>query len=411
MTRVDSESELGLGHDKDAPDYHSDSECRSPSIGIQSEIYEDNSSETSISASPTLQPDNAKFFATAEATTEIQKLMREEKPIMSSYHQTVYSHTELPDEDKKEKNASIFRFKSFSRKASGRGMRSSKSACREEIKTENQKSKEEDSDNEVESDKPHPFLSGLNVGAFVKYGVSGLGVITILVLALLIGSSGDKQLDSKSGSTDSEINKPTVKHGSKSDKHDHEINLTIQAAHCWSPSTDAANIISDKPDKAWQCTPPYNSPAGPILTIKLTNGPCLVSAIKMLPGWDYLGPDNTNKWDMYRHIVKISIRFDGTNFMEHTFDGSRDQQQIEITPAIKAQTITMRILKTDPPHTTPDNTTPNRPEHPTGGFGSINLPDPKQNIKNIPSPQTDNQSDKKTFAATSLEVIGHCATY
>ncbi|WP_131823642.1 hypothetical protein [Mycobacterium talmoniae] len=238
--------------------------------------------------------------------------------------------------------------------------------------------------------------------------LGGVAVVVVLVIAVVIGAAHGRETEPVIGSqadSDTTQHAPTKGGPSQRDKPLRVEISTTKPPRCPAPSTDAANAISGDPTKAWTCTRAYNAD-GATLNLTLPGGPYCITSVRLVPGWDYTGPDKVDQWLQYRIVSAGVWRFDDGKRAEQKFDGSRKQQHVDIDCALSS-TVQLQITKTSlaaPVAPTTSNAAP-LPGLP-GGWGSINLPEPS----GIGAPSgAQNSGEPSAFAVSSLEIIGHRA--
>jgi hypothetical protein len=237
--------------------------------------------------------------------------------------------------------------------------------------------------------------------------VGAAGIVMVVVCALALGA-----LTGHSGESAPALNRATTATSealpSGEQQRDRPISLTVDDPHCWSPSTDAANAVTGDPKKAWTCTRTFNSD-GTRLTIRLAGGPYRISKVRLVPGWDFTGPDQIDQWFKYRTVTTVVWRFDGGSPIEQQFDGSRKQQTKAVSDVF-ASTVTLRVTKTVVPAASPPTNSAIPAPNPgfPGGWGSITLPTPSASpTPGISSGQS--SAEPKAFAISSIEILGHRA--
>ncbi|AGB27157.1 hypothetical protein Mycsm_07060 (plasmid) [Mycobacterium sp. JS623] len=122
-------------------------------------------------------------------------------------------------------------------------------------------------------------------------------------------------------------------------------------ADCPAGSSDNPGLIfgSDK-SQAWICTRIYGVDNG-VLTIEFKE-PVVVSAITIVPGFDYVEPNGEDHWNEHRLVTQILWRIGGTQIVQK-INPTRGGATLTI-PNIATQIITATIQKTERPPAVPN---------------------------------------------------------
>lgn len=168
--------------------------------------------------------------------------------------------------------------------------------------------------------------------------------VVVLVAAAMVGRGGqpEESLPSASPPSKAAVAPPS--------KAQHDAPITIRrddvSAVCGPGSSHPFDAFGGK-DRAWRCLAPYNG-VGQVLTIKLSDGPYVITSIRVVPGYDAADADGSDLWLKNRQVAKATWRFDGASPVAQVFDGTHAQQSVAVPNAV-ARVITMTINKTDAP--------------------------------------------------------------
>lgn len=360
-----------------------------------------------VPAGRPLVEQTSEYSASVRATEAIERLMNTREPITSAIQPAATATTTTPDVHaaRKRKVGVLARLFGGGKSQSGRqdftaepDDETNKKSGQSDSGIDHQSAGEEGQDGDADK-------SALLGRKHLWIGATGLVMVVVcaLVLGSLTGHRGESPpvLDSAAPPASEAL-------PSGEQQRDRPISLTVDDPHCWSPSTDASNAVSGDPKKAWTCTRTFNSD-GTRLTIRLAGGPYRISKVRLVPGWDFTGPDQVDQWFKYRTVTTVVWRFDGGSPIEQQFDGGRKQQSKDV-PYVFASTVTLRVTKTAiPAASSPTSSSIPAPNFGfPGGWGSINLPVP--GAGQAPGFSGGRSStEPKAFAISSVEILGHRA--
>lgn len=234
--------------------------------------------------------------------------------------------------------------------------------------------------------------------------VGAVFAVVVLIAAVMVGRGGQPQESLPSAAP------PSKAAVAAPGKAQHDAPITIRrddvSAVCGPGSSHPFDAFGGK-DRAWKCLAPYNG-VGQVLTIKLSDGPYVITSIRVVPGYDAADTDGTDLWLKNRQVAKATWRFDGASPVPQVFDGTHAQQSVAVPNAV-ARVITMTINKTDAPTGTPTGKTSTAqvpglsPQLPKWLDPSGTLLSPAGD-----SPVENGGSEAPTaFAVSSIEIVGH----
>lgn len=234
--------------------------------------------------------------------------------------------------------------------------------------------------------------------------VGGVFAVVVLIAAVMVGRDGEPQESLPSASA------PSKAAVAAPGKAQHDAPITIRrddvSAVCGPGSSHPFDAFGGK-DRAWKCLAPYNG-VGQVLTIKLSDGPYVITSIRVVPGYDAADTDGSDLWLKNRQVAKATWRFDGASPVPQVFDGTHAQQSVAVPNAV-ARVITMTINKTDAPSAAPTGKTstaqvpglsPQLPKwlDPSGTPLSPTGDSPVEN---------GGGEEPTAFAVSSIEIVGH----
>ncbi|WP_133062521.1 hypothetical protein [Mycolicibacterium peregrinum] len=234
--------------------------------------------------------------------------------------------------------------------------------------------------------------------------VGAVFAVVVLIAAVMVGRGGqpEESLPSASAPSKAAVAAPG--------KAQHDAPITIRrddvSAVCGPGSSHPFDAFGGK-DRAWKCLAPYNG-VGQVLTIKLSDGPYVITSIRVVPGYDAADRDGSDLWLKNRQVAKATWRFDGASPVPQVFDGTHAQQSVAVPNAV-ARVITMTINKTDAPTAAP-----------TGKTSTAQVPGLSPQLPKWLDPsatplsptgdspvQNGGGEEPTAFAVSSIEIVGH----
>jgi hypothetical protein len=133
-----------------------------------------------------------------------------------------------------------------------------------------------------------------------------------LAVALLFGGSPASQNTSSRGSVAPSVPEETAL---PTEAAIVELRPENASSSCPPGGTSAALAFSSKPENAWVCGRANNTD-GAIMNIVFSK-PVIVKSVTVMPGWNYVAPNGTDKWNQHRLITKILWRIGGKQFVQN----------------------------------------------------------------------------------------------
>lgn len=133
-----------------------------------------------------------------------------------------------------------------------------------------------------------------------------------LAVALLFGGSPASQNTASRGSVAPAAPEETVP---PNEAAIIELRPENASSSCPPGGTSSALAFSSKPENAWVCGRANNTD-GAIMNIVFSK-PVIVKSVSVMPGWNYVAPNGTDKWNQHRLITKILWRIGGKQFVQN----------------------------------------------------------------------------------------------
>lgn len=174
---------------------------------------------------------------------------------------------------------------------------------------------------------------------------------------------------------------------------DGPLPLTAQAVGTCPGGTDASGAIDGRQETAWVCP---SGGTGKVVRLTLPK-PYVVTAVSIVPGFNYRNPNGTDEWMNYRVVRRLTWIFNdaGKTSRPQTTSGLRSAALLEV-PNVVASQITVLIQETAAP-TDGGQTPPTTPGAGGGLFGGSDAAGSTATVSKAPS----------GLAISELNVIGH----
>ncbi|MFB8281055.1 discoidin domain-containing protein [Nocardia colli] len=180
-----------------------------------------------------------------------------------------------------------------------------------------------------------------------KVALAAIAAIALVIVLVLVSGNGrdDRPPDNlvAAAPNPSSGAPPTSAAAGPSDGAN--IKVASAEATCPPGSTPGMDAFDGRPATAWSCVRAFNVD-GQVLRVDLGQT-YTIDAIGLVPGWDYIAPDNTDQWSRYRTVARVSYRFNddrATTFTQRTLD-QRKLVLTKIDPPVKASQVVLTVLQ------------------------------------------------------------------